>query len=181
MRVLLDANVLFPSVLREILLDTADAGHYAPLWSARILEEWARATRRLPPGAEPVARAAAQAMRARWPDAEIAPDPDLEARLALPDPADRHVLAAAITGRADLIVTRNLGDFPGRAMARHGLRAEPPDAFLIGLLDQGANLVPLIAGVRTRSEALSGQPRALRPLLKRAGLPRLGKRLDPAG
>lgn len=181
MRVLLDANVLFPSVLREILLDTADAGHYAPLWSARILEEWARAARRLPPGAEPVARAAAEAMRARWPEAEVAPDPDLEARLALPDPADRHVLAAAITGRADLIVTRNLGDFPGRAMARHGLRAEPPDTFLTGLLDLGADLAPLIAQAQARSQALSGQPRALRPLLKRAGLPRLGKRLDPAG
>ena len=47
-RVLLDANVLFPTVLREILLGVARSGVYAPLWSARILEEWARATRRLP-------------------------------------------------------------------------------------------------------------------------------------
>lgn len=181
MRVLLDANVLFPSVLREILLGVADAGHYDPLWSARILEEWARATRRLPPGAEPLARAAAQGMRARWPEAEVVPDPDLEATLALPDPADRHVLAAAIAGGAVLVVTRNLGDFPGRALARHGLRAEAPDAFLTGLLDDGADLAPLIEEVRARTEALSGQPRALRGLLKRTGLPRLGKRLDPAG
>lgn len=181
MRVLLDANVLFPPVLREILLGVADAGHYDPLWSARILEEWARATRRLPPDAEPLARAAAERMRARWPGAEVAPDPGLEATLALPDPADRHVLAAAIAGEADLLVTRNLGDFPGRTLARRGLRAEPPDAFLIGLLDGGADLAPLIERARAGAEALSGRPRALRPLLKRAGLPRLGKRLDPDG
>ena len=108
-RVLIDANVLFPTILREIVLGTAAAGHFEPLWSARILEEWARATRRLPPGAEPLARAAAQAMRARWPHAEVPADPDLEAALSLPDPADRHVLGAAIAGGADLVLTQNLG------------------------------------------------------------------------
>ena len=57
MRVALDACVLFPTVLREMLLGAAAAGGFAPVWSARILEEWARATRRLPEGAEAVARA----------------------------------------------------------------------------------------------------------------------------
>ena len=42
----LDANVLFPTVLREILSDVAQAGLFRPLWSARILEEWRRAATR---------------------------------------------------------------------------------------------------------------------------------------
>jgi len=180
-RVLIDANVLFPTILREIVLGTAAAGHFEPLWSARILEEWARATRRLPPGAEPLARAAAQAMRARWPHAEVPADPDLEAALSLPDPADRHVLGAAIAGGADLVLTQNLGDFPAAALARRGLRALGPDAFLIELADSGADLAGAAEAVRARTEALAGEPRALRPLLKRARLPRLAKRLSGAG
>ena len=57
MRVLLDANVLYPTVMREVLLGCARAGLFEPLWSARILEEWARAAARLGPEGEAVARA----------------------------------------------------------------------------------------------------------------------------
>ena len=60
-------------------------------------------------------------LRARWPDAEIPADQALEARLFLPDPADCHVLAAAIAGGAEAVVTLNLRDFPTRQM--EGLRA----------------------------------------------------------
>ena len=55
-RVVLDACVLFPTVMREVLLGCAAAGLFAPRWSARILEEWARATVKLGPGAEVYAR-----------------------------------------------------------------------------------------------------------------------------
>lgn len=55
--------------------------------------------------------------------------------LHLPDPGDRHVLAAAIAGRADLIVTKNLRDFPADRLAPFGIRAEHPDAFVRSLLD----------------------------------------------
>jgi len=56
MKLLLDACVLYPTVLREILIGCARAGLYTPLWSARILEEWARATVKLGPQAEVFAR-----------------------------------------------------------------------------------------------------------------------------
>ena len=46
MRVLLDACTLYPTVMREILIGVARAGYYTPLWSDRILEEWARAAAR---------------------------------------------------------------------------------------------------------------------------------------
>ena len=98
MRVLVDACVLYPTVLREIVLGCAGAGAFAPLWSARILEEWARAVGRMGPGEEAVARGEIAVVRARWPEAEVAVDPATEARLWLPDPDDVHVLAAAVDG-----------------------------------------------------------------------------------
>jgi predicted nucleic acid-binding protein len=175
-RVLLDANVLAPSVLRETLLGAAAAGGFTPLWSARILEEWARAARRMPEGAEAVARAAIAALRARWPEAEVAADPSLEARLALPDPHDVHVLAAAMTGRAAILLTCNRRDFPPRTLARHGLLVRDPDGFLLELHHE-RGLQAVAEAVRERAEAISGRPQALRPMLKRAGLPRLGRAL----
>jgi predicted nucleic acid-binding protein len=177
MRVLLDACVLVPSVLRSMLLATADAGGFVPLWSARILEEWARAARRLPEGAEAEARAEITRLAAAWPEAMVAADPDLEAMLSLPDPGDRHVLAAAIGGRAEVLLTLNRADFPTRTLARHGILLREPDGFLAEIDAQGLDHAPVAAAVRTRAEARSGRARELRPLLKRAGLPRLAKAL----
>ncbi len=179
MRALLDANVLMPSVLREMLLGAAAEGAFEPLWSARILEEWARATRRLPPGAEAIAREEIALLRAAWPGAEIAPDPDLEATLSLPDPNDRHVLAAAITGGAGIIVTRNRTDFPTRTLARHEILLREPDG-LLSEIHAERGLGAVAEGVRRRAETMSGRPQAMRAMLKRAGLPQLGKTLADA-
>lgn len=176
-RVLLDANVLFPTVLREILIGTAAAGGFVPLWSPRILEEWARATRRLPEGAEAIARAEIALLRADWPAAEISPPEALAAGLALPDPDDRHVLAAAIAGGADTLLTSNRADFPPRILARHAILLREPDGFLTELHHAGIDLAAVTETVRAKAERISGRPQPLRPLLKRAGLPRLGKAL----
>lgn len=179
MKALLDACVLFPTVLRETLLGAAEAGAFTPLWSARILEEWARATRRLPPGAEAAARAEVARLRAVWPEAEVPADPDLEATLSLPDPDDRHVLAGAIRGGASVLVTLNRRDFPTRTLARHGVLLREPDGLLCEMAADGFDMLAVGAAVRSRAEAASGRPQALRGLLRRAGLPRLGKALDP--
>ncbi|MFT3689659.1 RSP_2648 family PIN domain-containing protein [Paenirhodobacter sp.] len=179
MRALLDACVLYPTVLREILIGVARAGLYQPLWSARILEEWARAVARLGPADEAVARGEIAALRAAFPKAEVAPRPGLDARLHLPDPNDIHVLAAAIAGNADAIVTFNAQDFPRGTLAAEGLDRRDPDSLLWELwsTDPGP-VAQVVEGVRQRAEILSGQPQPLRPLLKRAKLPRLGKALS---
>jgi predicted nucleic acid-binding protein len=172
-KAVLDACVLFPPVLRETLLGAAAAGGFEPLWSARILEEWARATRRLPQGAEASARAEIERLRAAWPGAEVAADEDLEASLSLPDPADRHVLATAIAGGAAALVTLNRADFPARTLARAGVLLRHPDGLLVDLDAGGLDLLPVAEAVRERAGRLAG----LRQLLKRAGLPQLGKAL----
>lgn len=176
-RVALDACVLFPTVMREILLGTAATGAFSPVWSARILEEWARATRRLPEGAEVLARSAIARMRARWPEAEAAPLPEFVETLSLPDPGDRHVLAAAIEGGAEVLLTLNRRDFPSRTLARHGLIRRDPDGWLVELAAEGHDVAGVAAAVRAEAERLSGRPQEVRGLLRRAGLPRLGRSL----
>ncbi len=181
MKALLDACVLYPTVLREVLIGVARAGLYTPLWSDRILEEWARATVKLGPGAEAIARGEIAVLRSEFPGAAVLPRTGLEARLHLPDPADIHVLAAAIAGGADLIVTSNAQDFPRHVLAAEGLRRMDPDEFLRALHDKApAAVAEAVQTVRARAEAMSGEPQPVRALLKRARLPRLGKLLGRA-
>ncbi len=177
-RVLIDANALFPTVTREVLLGTARAGGFTPLWSPRILEEWARATRRLPPGSETIARGEIALMRADWPGAEVTPPDALTLSLDLPDPDDRHVLAAAIAGQATVLMTYNRDDFPSRVLGRHGILPRDPDGYLVELAHGGFDMARVVAGVQARAERASGRDQPIRPLLKRAGLPRLGKLLQ---
>lgn len=178
MKALLDACVLYPTVLREILIGVAGQAVFTPLWSSRILEEWARATRKLGPVAEVQARAEIAALRAAWPGAEVALPDGLAARLWLPDPDDVHVLAAAIAGGADVVVTFNAADFPRGVLAEEGLMRQGPDEFLLSLWHvQPLPVAAAVASVRAEAERLSGQSWAMRALLKKAGLPRLGKAL----
>ncbi len=180
MRSLLDACVLVPPVLREVLFAVAGQGLFAPLWSPRIVEEWARAAGRSEgPAAEAIARGEAARLAARWPGSVVMHQLEEEAALWLPDADDTHVLAAAIAGRADVIVTFNLRDFPRKALEGHGLHAQHPDAFLMSLwLAEPDKVLAAADAVRQEAERLSARPQDFRPLLKRAGLPRLGKALD---
>jgi predicted nucleic acid-binding protein len=178
LRVLLDANVLYPTVMREILLGCAAEGLFVPLWSERILEEWARAAARLGSEGEAVARGEIAALRARWPGAMVRVPDGLERRLWSPDPNDVHVLAAAVTGSADAILTSNAKDFPRGLLAEEGLVRLDPDQFLRGLAEEAPEVV---VGVVEASVALasrlSGEEWTARTLLRKARLPGLGKAL----
>ena len=180
MRAVLDACVLYPTVLRQILLEVAGRGGLAPCWSQRLVEEWRRTALRLG-GAEDASRARAEAgaALARFPDALVPPGD--ETPLWLPDPADIHVLATAIAARAEVIVTLNLRDFPARELAPHGLRALAPDALLLQLWRQDPDAVAAsVTATHATAERLAGEPLPLRALLVRARLPRLGKALHRA-
>jgi len=175
-RVFLDACVLYPTILRECLIGAAQAGLYVPLWSGRVLEEWARATRKLGPGAEVQARGDIALLRATLPRAEMPEAPHVAARLHLPDADDIHVLAAAIAANADAICTWNAGDFPRGVLAGEGLARRDPDGFLWELASGHPDaMARVVEAVRAKSEALSGQPQLAKALLKRARLPRLAK------
>jgi predicted nucleic acid-binding protein len=181
MKVLLDTCVIYPTVMREMILGVAAGGAFEPLWSERILGEWLRAVVKLGPGAEAQAAGEAAMMTARWPRACVTYPPSLEARLWLPDPADRHVLAAAIAGSADGILTLNARDFPRQTLAEEGVWRADPDGFLHGIWQAQPGLVAAVAEtVLDKARALSERDWDMRPLLKKAKLPRLAKALGAA-
>jgi hypothetical protein len=173
----LDACVLYPTVLREILLGCAGAGLFRPLWSDRLIEEWVRtAARHGGAPDEALAQGEAARLAARFPGARTIHDPSTEAALWLPDPADIHVLATARKGGAAGIVTLNLRDFPRRELLPMNLVAVHPDAFLLDLLATDPDAVAaILRHVHAEAERLSGERLDLRGLLKRAKLPRLAK------
>ena len=171
----LDANVLFPTILREILTDLAAAGLYRARWSERILGEWSRAVARLGPDAQAVAGAEIALLRLRFPEALVADDGTAAIDLDFPDPADRHVVEAALASGAALVVTANLRDFPQRLMAGLGLRAIHPDAFLLDLHRAAPEAVrDALAQAQARA-ARAGGPMSLPEMLRRSRLPRLAR------
>ena len=181
MRFFLDACVLYPTVMREVLLGAAKQGFFAPQWSARVLEEWRRAALRRGPDVGMQAEGEIALLQAAWPMAEVAAQPGLEARLWLPDPADVHVLAGAIAGSADGIVTNNAKDFPRNILAEEGLSRVDPDALLLGFFAADPERMARAAeAVRREAERLSGEAWEIRKLMKKARLPRLGKALAAA-
>ena len=178
LRILIDACVLYPTVMREMVMGAARAGVFEPLWSARLLEEWARAAIKLGPEGEAQARAEIALLRAAWPKAEVPASPGVAARLYLPDENDVHVLAAAITGHADIVMTLNAKDFPSGTLAEEGLARVDPDSYLHGVwLARPQVMEAVAADVLEEARRLSGHPWEMRPLLKKARLPRLAKAL----
>ncbi len=179
MRLVLDTCVLYPTVMREMLLAAARLGHFQPLWSPRILEEWARAAIKLGPEGEAQARSEIALLRAAWPKAEVSPRDGTEARLWLPDAADVHVLALAVSASADAIVTMNAKDFPRNILAEEGLERLDPDGLLHRCwLEDPDGMAEAAAAVLETANRLAGGGWEMRPLLKKARLPRVAKALS---
>jgi predicted nucleic acid-binding protein len=137
-----DANVLYPADLRSLLMHLALTGLFRAIWSAGIHEEWMSALLRNRPdlSREKLERTR-MLMDQHAADALVTGYEDLIPGLQLPDPNDRHVLAAAIRGRADVIVTANLRDFPAETLAPLGIEAQHPDEFVLHLLDLAPGIV----------------------------------------
>jgi predicted nucleic acid-binding protein len=132
---LLDANVLYPAPIRDILLQLAVEDLFRAKWTADIHREWIESLLRNEPQRD---RAALERTRTLMDtavrDAIITGYESLIETLALPDPDDRHVLAAAIVGRCDVILTQNLVDFPEEVLKVYGIEAQHPDDFLASQL-----------------------------------------------
>lgn len=176
MKAVLDACVIYPTVLREILLGVAAKGLYEALWSDRILREWTRATAKLGPLAQAQAETEANLMRAAFPRGFVREQPNIESRLLLPDPNDVHVLAIAIAGHADCIVTFNAQDFPRHSLAEEGIERRDPDGLLWQLWSfHPTEVTEVVKHVHATAQAMKGEPIALKSLLKRAQLPKLAK------
>jgi predicted nucleic acid-binding protein len=128
---LLDANVLYPAPLRDVFLQLAVTDIYKAKWTADIHREWIESLLRNEPHRD---RAALERTRDKMDlatrDCLVYGYESVIPSLTLPDPDDRHVLAAAIVGRCDVIVTQNLKDFPEAAVAPFQIETLHPDEFL---------------------------------------------------
>ena len=155
---LLDACVLYPPSLRDLLMRLAAARVYAPRWTEEIHEEWIRNVL-----ADNPEVTADQLARTRRLMNQVAPNclvSGYEVRLpalSLPDANDRHVLAAAIETQAPLIVTFNLSDFPNAILRIYGVQAVHPDDFLVGLFEEDPAL--FLSAARTHHASLRRPPK----------------------
>lgn len=132
-RVFLDACVLFPQTLRDVLLTAAESGFYFPLWSEDVPDEIERnliENRRLTPQQTAHLR---EEMTRAFPDSTVSNYGSLVASMTN-DEHDRHVLAAAVRGNAEVIVTENLRHFPAEACSPYEIRPCSVDDFLSDLL-----------------------------------------------
>jgi len=130
----LDANVLYPTLVRDILMSLAVADLYHARWSATIQDEWVRNLAAQRPDIADRLPALADAMNTAIPDSVITGYESLIPSIELPDANDRHVVAAAIVGHADAIVTFNTDDFPSNALAPFNIEVQHPDRFVTNQL-----------------------------------------------
>lgn len=131
-----DACVLYPAPLRDLLLWLGLSGLFRARWSAQIHDEWKRNLLLNRPDLHPEQLdRTCSLMDGAIPDALVTGHEALVAGLSLPDPEDRHVLAAAIRCQAGVIVTFNLKDFPRASLQPFGIEAQHPDEFIANLFD----------------------------------------------
>jgi predicted nucleic acid-binding protein len=161
--VLLDANVLYPIAICDALIGVATTGIYAPKWTQRIDEEWIRNLAKNRNQPEATFHFRRDRMHEACPDWEVPFEAwkGIEPNLSLPDPNDRHVLAAAIAGHADSIVTVNLKDFPQKTLDLFDITALHPDDFLYHQLElQPYVVLPAFKAMRARLQNPEFTPEA---------------------
>lgn len=130
----LDTNVIYPIEIRDLLFWFAHYDLYTIKWSKHIFDEWEDVMRRNGVAEVEIQKRVGLAIAA-FCDALVENYDPLIGMLTLPDPKDRHVLAAAIKANANIIVTNNLKDFPEEYLATFGLAAKSADEFLADLID----------------------------------------------
>lgn len=140
--VLYDANVLYPGTLRDLLMRVAQAGQVQAKWTDQILDEVFRNLKLNRPDLEEARLdRTRELMNRAVRDCLVTGYEPLVDALALPDPDDRHVLAAAVKARAQVIVTNNLKDFPPAELAAWDIEAEGADDFILDQIDLSRDTV----------------------------------------
>ncbi len=138
-KAVLDTNVMYPIIIRDLLFWFAHYDLYTPKWSENIFAEWKTVMLRKGIPEEEADKRLHRADLA-FPDALVQNYNGLVAQLELPDEDDRHVVAAAIKANANVIVTNNLRDFPEKYLDSFGLKAKSADDFLTDIIDLNSDI-----------------------------------------
>ena len=134
LNVFLDANVFVSAWALDVVMCLSDGGLVYPLWSEAVLSEYVRAMDGLGRGG--IARRTRTVLERSYPYSLVEGWEGRVGCVDLPDPDDRHVVAAALEGECDAIVTYNLRDFPAERLATLGLRAVSPDDLVMELVGE---------------------------------------------
>jgi PIN domain len=169
----LDACVLYPAPVRDLLLSLAHQGLYHARWTTTINDEWIRNVVRNRPDLDATRlRNTAELMEKAIPDAMISGYERFIPTIELPDQDDRHVVAAALVGHADAIVTFNLKDFPPDVLTPLRLEAQHPDDFVVNQLHLNlTEALKAIKAMRARLERPSQTAAQLLATLGKCGMP----------
>ena len=174
----LDANVLYPNLLRDIFLSLAAAGLYHARWTTHINDEWTRNLVANRPDIESKIGLLLEQVNAAVPDCLVGDYEYLIDSVSLPDADDRHVLAAAIVGHADAIVTANLKDFPAKVMAQHGIEVQHPDDFIMNQLElRPFEALEVLKRVRAKRRNPACSASEFIDMVERSGLPQTAQHL----
>ncbi len=175
---LYDACVLYPAPLRDLLMQLAVSDLFRAKWTNEIQEEWIRNLLDNRPDLrrEQLERTR-DLMNAHVWDCRVTGYEELIPALALPDPKDRHVLAAAIRSGSNVIVTFNLKHFPEDILATYGIEAQHPDEFVKHLLDRAVAVV--CAAAKRQRQNLKNPPKTVEEYL--AAMERQGLAQSVAG
>jgi predicted nucleic acid-binding protein len=175
---ILDANVLYPNLLRDILLSLAASGLYHARWSAEINAEWTRNLAINRPDIESKIPMLLELVNRSVPDCLVENYAFMVDRLELPDPGDWHVLAAATVGHADAIVTSNLKDFPPGVLAEHGIEPQHPDDFVMNQLElRPFEALEVFKRVRAKRKNPPCSSPELIDMVEKSGLPQAAQYL----
>lgn len=162
--VVYDACVLYPAPLRDLLIRIANTGLVRARWTDRILDECFQGILEKRPDLKPEALdRTRQLMTQAVPDCLVTGYEGMIDGIRLPDPDDRHVVAAAIRCGAQLIVTFNLGDFPTDRLTPYNVEAQHPDDFVLDCVDLSPGTVVRI--LQDQLAALRNPPVELSTLL----------------
>lgn len=135
--VLYDACVLYPAPLRDTLVSLAVTKTFRARWTEAIHEEWiGNLLGNRPDLTREQLDRTRRLMNKAVPDSVVTGYEALIETLTLPDPDDRHVLAAAIHAKARVLLTFNAKDFPDTGMSLYGIALRTPDAFITSLVDR---------------------------------------------
>jgi predicted nucleic acid-binding protein len=164
--VVYDASVLHPASVRDLLVRLAQTGLFRARWSNQILDEMVNSVLRRQPDLDPARLARTRDLMCRAvADCMVEDFDPLIEGLDLPDPDDRHVLAAAIKCHAQVIVTENLRDFPDTVLDPYGIEAQRADEFVLHVIELAPAAVAAV--LQRQADALVNPPQSLDELLDR--------------
>lgn len=177
--VILDACVLYPAPVRDLLLHLAAGDLYKPKWTDTIQHEWIRnLLQNRPDITVAQLQKTVDSMNMAFPDANVERYEALVSSFTLPDPDDRHILAAAVRCQAELIVTSNTRDFPNSYLREFDIEAQHPDIFITNVID--LNPAESIRAFKQQVLFLKNPPKTYLQVLvtlEKCGLPLTSKKL----